>query len=91
MPIRGLTKTTLKKMYNNDSVVSMVALKLTVKNQRTNLLTILEHDRIELLRVALFPNPLLMRRAVAFLNFTRSIGFCMSELFREIDFGGFIL
>ena len=77
-------------MYNNDSLVSMVALKLIVKNQRTILLTILEHDRIELLRVALFPNPFLMRRAMAYLNFSRWNGVCKSELFREIDFGGFI-
>ena len=31
-------------------------------------------------------------RAIAFVNFTRCIGFCMSELFRKIDvnFGGFM-
>ena len=29
-------------------------------------------------------------RAVAFVNFTRWIGFCMSGLFRKIDFGGFM-
>ena len=29
-------------------------------------------------------------RAVAFVNFTRWIGFCMSELFQRIDFGGFM-
>ena len=29
-------------------------------------------------------------RAIAFMNFTRWIGFCMSELLRKIDFGGFM-
>ena len=32
----------------------------------------------------------LVWRAIAFVNFTRWIGFCMSELFRKIDFGGFM-
>ena len=34
-----------------------------------------------------FWSRILVWRAVAFVNFTRWIGFCMSELFRRIDFG----
>ena len=37
-----------------------------------------------------FWSRILVGRAIAFVNFTRWIGFCMSELFRKIDdnFGG---
>ena len=37
-----------------------------------------------------FWSRILMWRATAFVNFTRWIGFCMSELFRRVDFGGFM-
>ena len=35
-----------------------------------------------------FWSRILVWRAIAFVNFTRWIVFCMSELFRKIDFGG---
>ena len=37
-----------------------------------------------------FWSRILVWRATAFVNFTRWIGFCVSELFRRIDFGGFL-
>ena len=37
-----------------------------------------------------FWSRILVWRAKAFVNFTRWIGFCMSEFFRKIDFGGFM-
>ena len=37
-----------------------------------------------------FWSRILVWRAIAFVNFTRYICFCMSELFRKIDFGGFM-
>ena len=37
-----------------------------------------------------FWSRILLWRATAFVNFTRWMGFCMSELFRKIDFGGFM-
>ena len=38
----SVTKTSLKKMWNNDSLVLKVSLKLTDQNRRTNSLTSLE-------------------------------------------------
>ena len=53
-----MKKTRLKKIMRNDSPVLKVSLKLTDENQMTNSLTSLEnHDRNEVLRVALYPNP----------------------------------
>ena len=37
-----------------------------------------------------FWSRILVWRAIASVNFTSRIGFCMSELFRKIDFGGFM-
>ena len=37
-----------------------------------------------------FGSRIFVWRVIALVNFTRCIGFCMSELFRKIDFGGFM-